>query len=103
MHARDCYGVRQMRRISCSYHPIGASCPAGRHRAGRHTTRYGDQPLTAGPASGQLLLTDVSSTTKLVWSEESSTIRNFTVIVLPLYADRSNVFCEYVALVPTLE
>ena len=32
----------------------------------------------------QLLVTDVSSTTKLVWSEESSFIRNFTVIVLPL-------------------
>jgi hypothetical protein len=32
----------------------------------------------------QPVVTDVSSTTKLVWSEESSLIRNFTVIVLPL-------------------
>ena len=32
----------------------------------------------------QLLVTDVSSTTKLVWSEESSASRNLIVIVLPL-------------------
>ena len=52
-------------------------------KAGRQPSRPA-AGLRSEAASDQLLLTDVSSTTKLVWSEESSTIRNFTVIVLPL-------------------
>ena len=49
----------------------------------------GAVPAEVGPPSGaegrlSSTLTAVSSTTKLVWSEESSFIRNFTVTVLPL-------------------
>ena len=47
-------------------------------------------------------MTAVSSTTKLVWSDESSFIRNFTCTVLPLWASRLCENCVYVALVPTL-
>ena len=46
-----------------------------------------------GARVGQPVVTEVSSTTKLVCSEASSVIRNFTVTVLPLYAVRSNDFC----------
>ncbi len=50
----------------------------------------------AGPAdTGQLVVTAVSSTTKLVWSEESSTPLNFRVTVEPANEDRSKVFWAY--------
>ncbi|KPI05186.1 hypothetical protein OK074_0324 [Actinobacteria bacterium OK074] len=39
-------------------------------------------------AAGQLVVTAVSSTTKLVWSEESSTPENFRATVVPAKADR---------------
>ena len=41
-------------------------------------------PGHRGEGKDQLTLTAVSSTTKLVWSEESSFIRNFTVTAWPL-------------------
>ncbi len=37
----------------------------------------------AGPLAGQLVVSAVSSTTKLVWREESSLIVNFTVTLWP--------------------
>ena len=44
----------------------------------------------------------MSSTTKLVCSDESSFMRNFTVTDVPLWASRLCENCVYVALVPTL-
>jgi hypothetical protein len=54
--------------------------------------RVRDRVLASG---GQLVVTAVSSTTKLVWREESSTPLNFTVTVEPAYEDRSKDFCAY--------
>ncbi len=42
---------------------------------------------------GQDTMSAVSSTTKLVWSEASSVVRNLTETVFPLYDDTSSVFC----------
>ena len=52
---------------------------------GMTAPRCGEKPHRGtGREQGQLTLTAVSSTTKLVWSDESSFIRNFTVTALPL-------------------
>src|SRR5262249_47935870 len=53
--------------------------------------------------TGQLVVRAVSSTTKLVCSEESSTPLNFRVTVWPASEDRSKVFCAYPVAAWTLE
>lgn len=54
----------------------------------RAATRAPDGTRVAVCGECQPVVTAVSSTTKLVWSEESSTPENFSVTVVPAKADR---------------